>query len=138
MGDVGFGVELVLAVDAALDLAGSDALDDGGNASEEVVLEFLALYTGVQGGPRLGKPFGESLLGSKGDFLAHQDVDGIDLLPPSIEGRESTNLEVTASNIDGLRDLTPVVKVAANLPVLVAVVHDVSRFSWNWTIAPSI
>jgi hypothetical protein len=48
VGNVALGVELVLLVHAALDPARADRLHDGGNAREEVVLEFLFLQAGVQ------------------------------------------------------------------------------------------
>ena len=48
VGNIRLGVEFVLLVDAALDLARADRLNDGRNADQEVVLEFLFLQAGVQ------------------------------------------------------------------------------------------
>lgn len=50
MGDVGLGVEFVLPVDAALDLAGAQRLDNGSHALEEVVLLLLGFEAPVQNG----------------------------------------------------------------------------------------
>ena len=48
MSYVGFGMELVLPIDAARDLAGTDGLDNGGDAGEEIVLLLLDLKTAVE------------------------------------------------------------------------------------------
>ena len=48
MGNVGLGVELVLAVDPALDLTGADGLDNGGDAVQEIVLGLLGFQAGIE------------------------------------------------------------------------------------------
>lgn len=86
LGDVGFGVEFVLAIDAAEDLARADAFDDGRDAGEEIVLEFLFLQAVVEAGRDLLHPLGEGLAGALADLVAHEDADSVHLLPLVLEG----------------------------------------------------
>ncbi len=124
VGDVGLGVELVLLVDPALDLARADRLHDGRNAGEEVVLLLLGFQAVVQ--PRLDllQSVGERLLGAARNLVAHEDANGIDLLPLVLQAQQPADLEVARGHVDGLGELAPVVQVALDLPVVVAVIDD--------------
>lgn len=65
MSDIRLGVELVLSVDAAGDLAFSDRLNDGWHALEEVVLLLLGLDTLIEPGGGPTQPLLERLPGSE-------------------------------------------------------------------------
>ena len=95
-----------------------------GNARQEVVLEFLFLQAGVQPRPGLLQPFGEGLLRAARHLVAHEDADGIDLLPLVLQAQQAADLEVAGGHVDGLGELAPVVQVALDLPVVVAVIDD--------------
>ena len=57
-------------------------------------------------------------------LVSHQDADLVDLLPLVFQGKKGPYLEVARRDIDGLRDLTPVVEVPGDLPIFVAIVDD--------------
>src|SRR5215204_1492433 len=96
MGNVSLGVELLLGVDIALDLAIADSLHYRGHARKEVVLLLFSLYTLVQvlGYDRLDT-FEKSLLGALGDLVSHEDSQLVQLLPLTIESQESADLKVS-------------------------------------------
>ena len=48
MRDVRLGVEFVFAINAALDLARAQRLDDRGHPGEKIILQFLGLNAVVQ------------------------------------------------------------------------------------------
>ena len=79
--DVSLGMKLCLAIDAADDLAGSDGLDDGGNAGEEVILEFFSFEAAVEPIANALQPLGEGGPRPPRYLIAHQDADAIDLPP---------------------------------------------------------
>ena len=118
-------MELVLAVDAALDLAVADGLVDGRDAGQEIILLFLGLDAAVE---LLGDLWHQSreqyLPGAGGDFVAHQDPDLVQLLPLTIQSQQRADLEVAGGDVEGLRDLRPFAEVVADLPVCIAVVDD--------------
>jgi hypothetical protein len=58
------------------------------------------------------------------DFVAHQNANLIHLLPFVLEPEQRANFEVAGRDVDRLRDLAPVVEIAQDLPVHVAVIHD--------------
>ena len=95
-----------------------------GNAGQEVVLLLFGFQAVVQ--PRLDllQPVGERLLGAARNLVAHEDADGIDLLPLVLQAQQAADLEVAGGHVDGLGELAPVVQVALDLPVVVAVIDD--------------
>ena len=48
VGDVSLRVELILAIDAALDLARANRCDDGGHTGKEIILRFFRFETAVE------------------------------------------------------------------------------------------
>ena len=48
--------------------------------------------------------------GPRRDIVAHEDADLVHALPLAVELQESANLEVAGRDVDGLRQLTPVVE----------------------------
>lgn len=124
MRDVGLRVELGLAIDATLDLAGADGVHDRRNADEEIVLFFRVFQAVVErGGDFLESRF-ECCLGPHRALVAHEDADVIDLLPLVLQREQRADFEVPRGDVEPLGDLTPVVKVAEYLPVFVAVIDD--------------
>src|SRR5262245_29208779 len=124
MCDVRFGVEFFLAVDTALDFFRPDRLDNRRNALEKVVLLFLGLEAGVEAGFDTLQPLDECGPGPPGNFIPHENSNSINLLPFAVEGEERSDFEVARGDVDGLRDLAPVVEIAEDLPVVVAVIDD--------------
>jgi hypothetical protein len=124
VGDVGLGMELRLAVDAAGDLAGTDGLDDGRDAHEEVVLLLLRFEAGIEAVADAPEALDERGASAAGDLVAHEDADLIDLLPLVLQAEQGADLEITGGDVDGAGNLAPVVEVAEDLPVLVAIVHN--------------
>src|SRR5262249_29160757 len=57
-------------------------------------------------------------------LVAHQDADLIHLLPFILQAQEGADLEIAGGDVDGPGDLAPIVKVAQDLSVLVAVIDD--------------
>jgi len=117
-------MELVLAVHAAGDLTGAYGLHDGWNTCEEVILELLGFQTLVQPPGYFLKALFKSSLGALGDFVPHQDANLIDLLPFVVQSKQPCDFELSRRTVDPLGDLTPVVKVTEDFPVLVTVVDN--------------
>ena len=124
VGNVGLGVKLVPLVDPALDLARADRFHDGGNAREEVVFLLLGFQAVVQ--PRLDllQSLSKRLLGPARNLVAHEDANRIDLLPLVLQAQQPADLEVARGHVDSLGKSAPVVQVALDLPVIVAVIDD--------------
>ncbi len=111
--DVSLGVKFVLAVDAALDLARTDGLDDGRDAGEKVVLFFLGFEAVDQAMRNLAEdPAANAFLRSQRNFVAHQDANVIDLLPFVFSPSSAADLEIAGGDVDALGELAPVVEVA--------------------------
>ncbi len=124
VGDVGLGMKLVALVDAALDLARADRLDNRRNSREKVVFLLLSFEAVVKPGLDSLDSLGKGLPGAARDFVAHQDADRIDLLPLVAQAQEPADLEEARRDVDRLRKPAPVVQVTLHLPVIVAVVDD--------------
>jgi len=88
VGDVGFGVELLPGVDAALDLARAQGFDDSRNAVQEVVAFLLLLDTLVEllrGAT--SQRFAEGPASAGRHVAAHEDSDLVQLLPLAVEAQ---------------------------------------------------
>ena len=70
------------------------------------------------------KSLGKCGLRSLADFVAHQDANGIDLLPFVFEREQRTDFKVPGRNVDRFRKLTPIVQVTKDFPFFVAVIDD--------------
>ena len=66
----------------------------------------------------------EGVARAEGDFVAHQDADFVYLLPFVFEAEQGANFEIAGGDVDAAGDLAPVVEVAEDFPVGVAVVDD--------------
>lgn len=100
MGDVGFGVKLVLSVDAAADLSAPQRIDHGSHPVEEIALSLLGLDAVVQTLRDLGKTLVEGLLRSPADLVAHQNTHPVDLLPLSVQREQCADLEIARGDVD--------------------------------------
>ena len=123
--DVCLGVELVVVVDAALDLPRSERLEDRRNAMEEGV-GFLvgldALVEDLHGARahRLEERFARAMR----RLRAHQNPDLLQRLPLPVEGEQGTDLEVPRGDIERLGNAGPLLEVAEPSPARDAVVDD--------------
>ena len=124
MRDAGLGVELVLAIDAALDLARTDGGDDGRHTRQEIVLRLFAFQAGIETLRDLFQAFRESPFRPHRDLVAHQDAEAIDRLPLFTQCEQRADLEVARRNVDGLRVFAPLREVGAHFPIRVAVIDD--------------
>jgi hypothetical protein len=59
-----------------------------------------------------------------GNFAAHQNANLVDLLPLVLETELGADFEIAGGNVDGARDLAPIIEIVHDFPVHVAVVHD--------------
>ena len=111
-------MELLVRVDADLNLAGANAVDNGVDPGQEGVANLsLDVDRGVERGrDRIGR-------GPAG-LAADQETDLVDALPRSIQGKECTDLEVARGDVDRRADSAPLADVLECPPVLSGVVHD--------------
>jgi hypothetical protein len=63
-------------------------------------------------------------LGSGSHLTAHQDAELIDFLPLIIQRQERPDLKIPGGAVNGFRNLAPVVEIANDLPIHVAVIDD--------------
>ena len=63
-------------------------------------------------------------LGALGDLVADEEADVVHLLPFVLQSQERTDLEVAGGDVEPLGELAPIVEVAEDLPVRVAVIHQ--------------
>ena len=124
MGEVTLGVELVLPIDAALDFTGTQGLDHGRNSGKEIIRFFFTLDAGVQRGRDFSQALLKSALGPLRNLIAHQKANGVQLLPLILEGKKRAYFKIARRNINRLRQLAPVRKVIADLPLAIAVIDD--------------
>lgn len=124
VGDVRLSVELVFAIDAALDFARADGLDYGGSPGEEIVFLFFIFERAVEPVLDLGQALGEDGAGALRDLVAHEEANLVELLPLAVEGQERADLEVAGGDVDGLGKIAPVAQIAKDFPVVVAVIDD--------------
>ena len=100
--DVGLGVELVLSVHPALNLARADRLDDCGNPVKEVVLLLRGFDAVIEPTGHACEAFIESLLRTARNLVAHEQPNAIHLLPFAFEIKQCADLEIPRGNVDRL------------------------------------
>ena len=66
----------------------------------------------------------QRLLGTLGNFVPHENADLVQLLPLAIEREQRADFKIPSGDIKTVGEISPIVKVATDLPVLVAVVYD--------------
>ena len=123
--NVCLGVELVVVVDAALDLPRSERLEDRRNAVEErvgLLVGLDALVEDLHGARAHGLE--ERLARAMRRLRAHQNPDLLQRLPLPVEGEQGTDLEVPRSDIERLGNAGPLLEVAEPSPARDAVVDD--------------
>ena len=123
--DVGLGVELVLVVDAALDLPRAQRLEDRRDAVEEGVGVLVGLDAAVEDldGAR-SHGLEQRLARAVRRLGAHQDPDLVERLPLAVEGEQRADLEVAGGDVERLGDAGPLLEVAEPGPARDAVVDD--------------
>ena len=124
--DVRLGVELVLVVDAALDLAGSQRLEDrrarrGGTGWRPC--RPRCSRRGISTA-RCSHRLEQRLPRAMRRLRAHQDPDLVELLPLAVEREQRADLEVARGDVERLRDPGPLLEVAEPGPARDAVVDD--------------
>ncbi len=124
MSNVSLGVEFGLAIDQAFDFARADGLDNGRHAVQEIVGLFFGFQAGIQPRFDVFQAGYKSCLGFLGDLIPHEDADLIHLFPFFLQRQQRADFEVASGNVDGPGNLTPVVEIAQDFPVHIAVVHD--------------
>jgi hypothetical protein len=62
--------------------------------------------------------------GAERDFIPHEDAQGVDFLPLVPQAGQAADLEVAGGDVDAFGELAPVVEVAQDFPIVVAVVDD--------------
>jgi hypothetical protein len=70
--------------------------------------------------------------GTFGNLIPHQNPNPVNLLPFSLKGKERADFEVARSDVDDLGNLAPVMQIAQDLPVVIAVI-DYKKFTARWT-----
>ena len=125
MGDVGLGVELVLVVDATLDLAGFQSLQQSRNSMQKRVGGLVGFDTAIEilNGP-VTDSIQHGLSSSLGHLRSHQDANLLQGLPFAIEGEERADLEKTGGYVKALGNACPFFKVAEPGPAGDAVVDN--------------
>jgi hypothetical protein len=129
--DVRLGVELVLGIYAAIDFAAPDRIDDGGHPSQKVIRFFFPFDTLVKRHLCSLECLSERFSSPQRYLITHEDVELIDFLPLTVKREQTTNLKVPCGDVDRMREVSPIVKITANLPVRIAVVdyEDISAGS---------
>lgn len=124
MGDVGLGVELVLVVDTAFNLASTERVQNRRDPVEERV-GFLVLLDALVELDKSPRPDGfmDSLPSPKGGLRAHQYPDLVEPLPLAVECKKCANLEVPRRDVKRLGDARPFLQVSEPGPARDAVVH---------------
>ena len=99
--DVRLGVELVLVVDAAFDLAGTQRLEDRRDAVEERVGVLVGLDAAVEDLDR-ARPHGleQGLARAMRRLGPHQDPDLLERLPFAVEREKGADLEVARGDVE--------------------------------------
>ncbi|HMV47440.1 MAG TPA: hypothetical protein PLD20_04350 [Blastocatellia bacterium] len=124
MRQIAFGVEFFLAVNAALNFAGTDGFDDGGDAFQKIIPNFFAFQTVVQTIRDFAETFGKSALRFERNFVAHQDAYAIHFLPLFFQAEQRADFKIARGNINRAGQVTPVGKVRPYFPVGVAVINN--------------
>jgi hypothetical protein len=100
MRDVGLGVEFLLAIDPADDLAGADRLDDRRHSFQEVIACLFRFQTCIEPGDDFPQSLREGLFRSFGNFIPQKNADLVDLLPFILQHQQGADLEVGRGNVD--------------------------------------
>ena len=105
--DVGLGVELVLAVDAALDLSRAKASTIAGTPARKSFFAFSDFHASVESlsGDVL-QTLGTRVCPQR-NLVAHEDAEAVDRLPLVFEARSAADLEIAGGDVDGMGDLAP-------------------------------
>ena len=123
--DVGFGVELVAVVNAALDLTGPQGFKDGGDAVQEGIRPLVLFEASVESVERLPTDgFQESLPGPVGRLCPHEDANPVETLPLSVQGEKGADLEVPGRDVERLGDPGPLLQIPESGPTRNAVVDN--------------
>ena len=133
-------MEFVLRVDPALDLTALQCFDDRRHPTQKRLRSFLGLEARIESGFRasLGR-LQECGLRAVSHFGTHEDPDLLEAPPLAIELEQAADLEKARRDVEALRDLCPVVKVARPCPSGDAVVDDEQfaacpdSFQYLWT-----
>ena len=126
VGDVGLRVELVLVVDAALDMPGAERVEDRWDPVQEGI-RLLVLLDAPRRACRVLAPETASrdgLASPMGGLRPHQDPDLVEPLPLAVESEQCADLEVPGRDVERLRDAGPLLQVPEPGPAGDAVVDD--------------
>ncbi|WP_394757453.1 hypothetical protein, partial [Rhodoferax sp.] len=92
-------MKFFLGVNAALDLAAFNGLDDSGHTGEKVVFLFLALNAVIEETFNADYAVHQRALGSLTDLVTHEDANLVQLLPLAIQRQQRANLEIAGGNV---------------------------------------
>src|ERR1041385_7128795 len=124
MGDVSLSVKLLFGVHPAFNLLHLKSCNDGRNTGQKIVLLFFAFDAFVEYRLNRLDSGHQSLLCAQGHLVTHENAYGIKLLPLSVQAQKRPYFEIAGRNVKAMGEFRPIVEVAPDLPVLIAVIDD--------------
>src|SRR6266568_2031737 len=125
MGDERLGVKLSLRIDPSLDFSVAHRLHHSDCAKQKIILLLFLLQALVELFlDLLSQRFNEDFPGPSRDLIAHQNPYVVELLPGAIHRQQAADFKIAGRNVKRTRNARPLVQIAQDVPILVAVVHD--------------
>ena len=99
---------------------------------QEIILGLFRVKARVEFYSSVSEAVRKRAMGPSRDFITHENSNSVQLLPFTVQRQERTYFKITSGDIYGLGELAPIMQIADDFPVLIAVVNDeqlASRFA---------